>query len=75
MHIPLLSIIIFTPTVAGLLILLIPRENKQAVRWIALFASTFTFLLSVLVYLFYNVANGGYQFVEKMDWVPKFGIS
>jgi NADH-quinone oxidoreductase subunit M len=32
-------------------------------------------LLSLLVWLGYNPAAGGFQFVERLEWVPQLGIS
>jgi NADH-quinone oxidoreductase subunit M len=75
MQFPILSVIVFTPIVAGLLILLIPEERKTEVRMAALAAATFALLLSIWVYFAYDVAAGGYQFVEKYTWLPSLGIS
>ena len=75
MQFPILSVIVFTPIVAGLLILLIPAERKTEVRVAALAAGAFALLLSIWVYFSYDVAAGGYQFVEKYAWLPPLGIS
>jgi NADH-quinone oxidoreductase subunit M len=75
MQFPVLSVIVFTPVIAGLLILLIPEERKTEVRVTALAAATFALLLSIWVYFSYDVAAGGYQFIEKYNWLPAFGIS
>lgn len=75
MAFPILSVIIFTPILAGLLILLIPAERKDEIRVAALAASTLALFLSIWVYFSYDVAQGGYQFIEKYVWLPVFGIS
>ena len=75
MQFPVLSVIVFTPLVAGLLILLIPAERKTEVRVAALAAATFALFLSIWVYFSYDTAAGGYQFVEKIPWLPALGIS
>jgi NADH-quinone oxidoreductase subunit M len=75
MQFPILSVIVFTPIVAGLLILLIPGERKTEVRVTALAAGAFALLLSIWAYFSYDIAAGGYQFVEKYTWLPQFGIS
>jgi len=75
MQFPILSVIVFTPIVAGFLILLIPGERKTEVRMTALAAATFAFLLSAWAYFSYDVAAGGYQFLEKVSWLPALGIS
>ncbi len=75
MQFPFLSIIIFTPLVAGLVILLLPAERKDWIRGIALGAAVLSFLLSIFVYASYNIPAGGYQFIEHMPWLPALGIS
>ena len=72
---PILSVIVFTPLVAGLLILLIPAERKTEIRVAALAAAAFTLLLSLWVYFSYDMGRGGYQLVEQYDWLPALGVS
>ncbi len=75
MPFPLLSVIIFTPIIAGLLILLIPGERKTEIRVTALAASFVALALSTWVYFSYRTSIGGYQFIEKYDWFPPLDIS
>jgi NADH-quinone oxidoreductase subunit M len=75
MPFPILSVIIFTPIITGLLILMIPGERKTEIRVTALAASFLALALSTWVYFSYNTPVGGYQFVEKYDWFPQLGIS
>lgn len=75
MQFPILSIIVFTPIITGVLILLIPAERKTEIRVTALAAATFALILSVWVYFAYDIPTAGYQFIEKYSWLPQFGIS
>jgi NADH-quinone oxidoreductase subunit M len=75
MEFPILSIIVLTPIIAGILIFLIPAERKDEVRVLALAAATVALLLSLWVYFSYDMVRGGYQFVEKYDWLPMLGIT
>ncbi|HET9587550.1 MAG TPA: NADH-quinone oxidoreductase subunit M [Anaerolineales bacterium] len=75
MNFPVLSIITFTPIVAALLILMLPARRKNEARALALAAATFALLLSFWVYLNYDQAAGGYQFIERYNWLPALGIS
>jgi len=75
MQFPILSIIVFTPIITGILILLIPAERKTEVRVTALAAATFALALSIWAYFGYDIPAGGYQFIEKYSWLPQFGIS
>lgn len=74
MTFPILSIIVFTPIVAGMLILLFPAERKTEVRVTALAAATFALILSIWVYFTYDSAAAGYQFQESYNWLPALGI-
>jgi NADH-quinone oxidoreductase subunit M len=75
MHFPILSVIVFTPLVAGLIILMVPGERKSEIRVIALAASIIALLLSAWVYFSYDISQGGYQFMEKYPWLPALGVS
>ncbi|NUM46009.1 MAG: NADH-quinone oxidoreductase subunit M [Anaerolineales bacterium] len=72
---PVLSVITFAPLVAGLLLLFVPADRKNEVRVGALAAAAFTLALSFWVYFTYDGAAGGYQFIEKYDWLPALGVS
>ena len=61
--------------VAGLIILMIPSERKDEIRVTALAAAIFALLLSVWVYFSYDFHQGGYQFLDKVEWLPALGIS
>ena len=74
MHFPVLSIIAFTPLVAGLLILLLPAERKTEARVAALAAGIFALALSIWVFFSYDKSVAGYQFVEVHNWLPALGI-
>jgi NADH-quinone oxidoreductase subunit M len=75
MQFPILSIIVFTPIVTGLLILLIPADRKTEVRMAALASGAFALILSIIAYFSYDISAAGYQFVEKYEWLPALGIS
>jgi NADH-quinone oxidoreductase subunit M len=75
MTFPFLTVITFTPLAAGLLILLFPAERKTEVRVTALAAGAFATAMSVWIYLTYNMGQGGYQFIERYEWVPQLGIT
>ena len=75
MHFPFLSIIVFTPLVAALIIMLYKPEQKKAIRITALSAAVFALALSLWVYFAYDKTVAGYQFIEKYNWMPTMGIS
>ncbi len=69
----LLSIITFLPAVAALIMALFLRGEDMAAqknaRWLALFATTATLLLSLFLLVGFDPANTGMQFVEEANWI------
>lgn len=73
---PFLTVIVFTPIVTGMLILLVPRERKNLIRWMALIGATLALSLSLWVYVGYDQSVGGYQFMnDPIEWIPQLGIT
>ncbi len=75
MQFPIISVIVFTPILAALLILMIPAERKNEVRVAALATATFALFLSIWLYFSYDLKTAGYQFMETYEWLPALGIS
>lgn len=72
---PLLSLAIWVPIFAGILVLF-TGDDKQAstARWIALLGSLVAFAVTVPLYTGFNFADGGFQFQEGYSWIPTFNI-
>ena len=74
---PILSLVTFLPLV-GAFFCLIVNGPKEAVerncRSIAIVTSGVTFLISLLLWARFDATKAGFQFEEKMDWVPALGI-
>ena len=56
-------------------ILLTPGSRTKAIKVISAFASGTTLCISIYLFIAYDQTLGGYQFVERMQWVPSLGIS
>ena len=69
----LLSIITFIPAVAAVILALFLRGNDAATarnaKWVALFASTLSLVVSLLLLKGFDPANTGFQFVEDRPWI------
>ncbi len=73
---PFLTVIVLTPIVTGMLILLVPRDRKNLVRWMALIGATIALSLSLWVFVGYDQSVGGYQFMnDPIEWIPQLGIT
>jgi NADH-quinone oxidoreductase subunit M len=76
---PLLSIVIWLPVVGALLLLLIGNRDGQRdglVRNVTLVASLATFAATLLLWAGFDSSGsaGEFQFVERLRWIPAFGI-
>jgi NADH-quinone oxidoreductase subunit M len=67
----MLSLITFLPAIGALLIAFSPKRLAQP---IALLTSLGAFLVSLGVLSGYDATVGGYQFLESLTWIERFGI-
>ncbi|WP_116131401.1 NADH-quinone oxidoreductase subunit M [Tropicimonas sp. IMCC34043] len=69
----LISIIIFLPLVAALILAFFLKGDDAAARrnakWLALIATSATFLVSLFLLFGFDPSNTGFQFVEERDWL------
>jgi NADH-quinone oxidoreductase subunit M len=69
---PLLSIVTFLPLVGAAFIFLArgPEEIvARNARSVALWTTTITFLVSLLIWLNFDNSTAAFQFVEKVEWI------
>ncbi len=72
---PLLSLIIWLPIVAGIGVLATGADrNAQAARWIALAGATAGFLVAIPLYTRFDPLTNAMQFVEYSAWIERFNI-
>jgi NADH-quinone oxidoreductase subunit M len=68
-----LSIILFTPLAGALLLLLVNKQNENAIRWIANIVAFAGFLISVPLWFWFNPRSADFQLVERAPWIPSIG--
>ncbi len=69
-----LTILIFAPVVAALILGLLPEKNRDLVRNVAVVLSLTVFGFSVGIFLRFESASPMLQFVENVDWISQLGI-
>ena len=69
----LLSITTFIPAVAALILALFLRGDddaaQQNAKWVALFATGATFVVSLFILFGFDPSDTGFQFVEEGEWL------
>jgi len=74
MSFPILSAILAIPTAALGAILLWPAAGVRAIRGIAAASGAATLVLSLWLACAYDSSRAGFQFSERIAWLPSFGI-
>ena len=68
-----LSIVTFMPLVAAAILAFFLRGDDAAAqrnaKWLALIATTATFVVSLFIITNFNADDTGFQFVEERDWI------
>src|SRR6185437_12859963 len=67
-----LSILIWLPIAAGVLVLLLGDARIAAGRWVSLIASIATLLISLPLLAQFDTSTAAMQFTENMAWIPRF---
>src|SRR5690606_27474594 len=69
----LLSIVTFVPAIAALILAVFLRGEDRAAqrnaKWVALIATTITFLVSLFILAEFDSSNTGFQYVEEHKWL------
>src|SRR5437588_2892153 len=68
-----LSIILFTPLAGAFILLLVNKQNENAIRWIANIVALVGFAVSIPLWFWYNPENADFQFIERAPWIPSIG--
>ena len=75
---PILSLVIFLPTVGALFVFLVRGDRgtvARNARMTALWTSLITFVLSLGLWIDFDTSTAAFQFVERADWIPILGAS
>lgn len=71
----LLSFIILCPLAACVILLLLPPTQGLLIRLVALAGAGLTLPPSLYLCFAYDRAQGGFQFEQRIDWIPSLGIT
>ncbi len=75
----ILNIVCYLPLAGMILIMLMKRENENAIRWVANITAFIGFIVSIpLLTAFYNprfINANGFRFVYEHSWIPQIGAN
>ena len=75
---PVLSLVTFLPLVGAAFILIVRGDEETVAsnaRWVALWTTLVTFLVSIALWIDFDRGTAAFQFVERAPWFPGTGIA
>jgi NADH-quinone oxidoreductase subunit M len=71
----LLSFVTLGPAIFAVFLLFVPMHWRTVHRIITLIASIVMFAISTRLWVSFNPDDPGFQFVNRLPWIPEFGIT
>ncbi|GGM21404.1 MULTISPECIES: NADH-quinone oxidoreductase subunit M [Micromonospora] len=72
---PFLSVLTVAPLVGALVVALLPRSRPVLAKQVALGWSLLVLVLSVVMWVTFQVDGDRFQFRESYPWIPNWGVS
>lgn len=69
-----LSWIVFFPLIGAAVILFLPKGQDELMKRVAALATFFPLIMALYIFIKFDRAAAGFQFVEKASWIPYFNI-
>ena len=69
-----LTYMTFIPLAGMVVVLLLPSRNPNLVRWVAAAFTVPPLLMAVWLFANFNSNQAGFQFVERVPWIPAYNI-
>ena len=73
-NIPLLSLLIWTPIVGGLMLLLLPNKDN-IIKIVSIGLSLIVFILSLILLINFDTSQYSLHYVEKYSWIKNLNIN
>ena len=71
----LLALILFTPVLSAVILLLLPEDNKDLIRWVSFVLSFIPLILSIVMWFNFDQGMAGFQFEQKVVWYEALNSS
>jgi len=71
----LLTLILFTPLLAAVILLFLPSDQDRLIRWVAFVLSLIPFILTLILWFEFDQTLPGFQFEQKKVWYSALNSS
>ena len=72
---PILTAVTFFPLAGAILLFFVPKTKGEFIKWMTLVISLVEFVISLPLFIYFNEGTAGMQFVERIPWIPEWGVS
>ncbi len=72
MSLPILSLLVWIPIAAGVVVLMLGSSRAELAKRVALAASVLTFVVSIPLWTGFDTSTASMQFVETAPWIQRF---
>src|ERR1041384_323401 len=72
---PFLSVLTVAPLVGALVVAFLPRSRPNLAKQVALGWSLAVLVLSVFMWVYFEVGGERFQFRETYSWIPQWGVN
>ena len=69
-----LSYMTFFPLAGMVVVLLLPGGRAGLIRWVSALFTAPPLILAGWLYRHFDIANPGFQFVDKVPWIPAYNV-
>jgi NADH-quinone oxidoreductase subunit M len=66
---PILTIVTFLPIAGAIFLAFLPRDATTNARYVALWTTIITFIVSIFIWTNFDSTSAGFQFVEERAWL------
>ncbi|MGH8650634.1 MAG: NADH-quinone oxidoreductase subunit M, partial [Burkholderiales bacterium] len=66
---------LFIPLAGAIVLMLLPKGNKNLIRLLANLFGFAGLLVSLPLWFWFDRANAEFQFVERVTWIPSIGAN
>jgi NADH-quinone oxidoreductase subunit M len=70
----ILTYMTFIPLLGAAIVLCLPRDAQNAVRWVSVGATLPPLLLAIWLFVKFDGTDPGFQYVQRAAWIPSFNI-
>jgi NADH-quinone oxidoreductase subunit M len=71
----ILTYMTFIPLLGAVVVLCLPRDSQNLVKWVAVGATTPPLLMAIWLFANFDRSNPGFQYMQHAAWIPSFHIN